>query len=193
MFMVCNKIQDNWDTAFWSELSKSGNTQLSFAEMKCCCTVCVMALWLMEIGALVGKEHLGHCFCWELRSRDCLIQIAEWYLLGEKSFQWFYSILHSSLFLCLQPWCQIQLHSSFKERFMEPLIAKRFAWSQTCNVKFICQNFPGRMQIYSKCSTESRNIFLWYISAGQHTKIVLHESLAAQTVGFRHFSRFPGT
>jgi len=163
--MVCNKIQDNWDTAYWSELSKSGNTQLSFAEKTKCCwhPVWVMALWLMEIGAVVGKERLGHCFCCELRSRDCLIKIAKWYLLdvmGGKSFPCFYRILHCSLFLCLQPWHQIQLRSSFRKRFMEPLIAKRFAWSQICNVKFICQNFPGRMQIYSKCSNESRNIFL---------------------------------
>lgn len=105
-----------------------------------------MVLWSGERGTLVQKDHLGGAF------------------IVSSGGVGFSSLLQRSC-LCFQSWHQIQLLGLYSEVLVEQIIAKFPSWSQIWDAKYVCQNLPGRMEIYSKCSPESRSIILYYSSA----------------------------
>lgn len=97
-------------------------------------------------GTLVQKEHLHGAF-----------------IMSSGGFG--FSSLMQSSYLCLHSRHQIQLLGLCSKVLVEQLIAKFPSWIQIWDAKYVVPNLPGRMEIYSKRSTESRSIILYYSSA----------------------------
>lgn len=151
IFVACNKIQDSWDGVHWAELGKSDNTKLSLVQESKCCCMHAMVLWLWKEEPWYGRSTLGAA------SIVCSEAGMVYKGLREGNlFQHLAYVLYVSSALAPNSPCLFFFH----KKLVEPIRAKCASWHQNWDVKYVCQNFPGRMEIYSKCSTESKSIIL---------------------------------